>query len=163
MNSSITFIRHDSTLTLNQFFSSHTQLYNTTVRSCCDDVLWILSETTVISIVWWWAAALRTIQHDSTLNLYIIPQWHCYSVILLWWCIVNSVWDHSDLNCLMMSSSITYHSTLFYPKFIHYSPVTLLQCNPAVMMYCEFCLRPKWSQLFNDEQQHYVPFNMILP
>ena len=35
--------------------------------------------------------------------------------------------------------------------------------DPAVMMYCEFCLKSLWSQLYNDEQQHYIHTTWILP
>ena len=35
--------------------------------------------------------------------------------------------------------------------------------DPAVMMYCEFCLKSLWSQLYNDEQQHYIYTTWILP
>ena len=74
---------------------------------------------------------------------YFVQQWHpnaCMrttSQILLWWCIVNSVWNHYDLSCIMMSSSITsiQHESFLNTLFI--SHTLMHPWGPQVRSCCD--------------------------
>ena len=59
------------------------------------------------------------------------------SQILLWWCIVNSVWNHCDLSCIMMSSSIT---PIQHDPSLNNCSVVTLKCicknhNPQILLW----------------------------